>query len=218
MPVRIGLQYIDIWKSSMEDAVRAYEAEEAKQGQIVFYGASNFTRWSAHWQHKPLAEVLVGVSGKPCCINRGFGSSCAEHQLYYYPRMIRPLKPSVLVYSPLFGNGKAFGYSTEENWELAQRVLMYALTDLPETQIYIEGAGVGQKTTEADMPERIEYNSWLQEFAASHERCTFVDKLAYEPLRRRDIFVEDGIHYNQQGYDLYADFYREVLKEELAKF
>ena len=218
MPVRVGLQYIDIWKSSMEDAVRAYEAEEAKQGQIVFYGPSNFTRWSTRWQHKPLAEVLVGAGGKPCCINRGFGSSCAEHQLYYYPRLVRPLKPRVLVYSPSFGNAKAFGYSREENWELAQRVLMYALTDFPELKIYIEGVGVAQKTTEADMPERIEYNSWLQEFAASHERCTFVDKLAYEPLRRRDIFVEDGIHYNQQGYDLYADFYREVLKDELAKF
>ena len=219
MPVRVGLRYIDIWKSSMEEAVRRCEAEEAKTGQIVFYGPSNFTRWSARWDHTPLHEVIVGASGKPCCINRGFGSSCAEHQLYYYDRMVRPLKPAVLVYSPSFGNGKAMGYTKEENWELAQRVLAYALTDFPDLRIYLEGSGVGPKTIETGgIPAVEEYNGWLQEFAASTPRCVYVDRFNYKPLRRTDIFVEDGVHYNQQGYDIYADFWREILKDELKNF
>ena len=202
----------------MEAAVQKYEAETVEEGQIVFYGASNFTRWSTAWEHRPLREELLGKSGKPCCVNRGFGSSCAEHQLYYYDRMVRPLKPKVLVYSALYGNGKAFGYSTAENWELAQRVLIYAMTDFPDIRIYLEGAGVARDTTEASMPERLEYNGWLKAFADQYPNVTYVDKLSCMPLRAKDIFVEDGIHYNQKGYDLYADFYREVLKEELEKF
>ena len=39
-----------------------------------------------------------------------------------------------------------------------------------------------------------------------------------EQFNQKDIFVEDGVHFNQAGYDLYADFYREKLKEELAKY
>ena len=38
------------------------------------------------------------------------------------------------------------------------------------------------------------------------------------PLHNKEIYVEDGIHFNQQGYDIYADFFREVLRDELAKF
>lgn len=218
MPVRVGLQYIEIWKESLENSVRRYEQEQVEPGQIVFYGPSNFTRWSARWNHVPLREVLLGASGKPCCVNRGFGSSCAEHQLYYYDRMVRPLKPKVLVYSPSYGNGGAFGYSREENWELAQRVLAYALTDFPDLRIYLEGSGAGPKATEEVLAQRIEYNEWLQKFARETPNVIYVDRMSYMPLRSQSVYVEDGVHYNQDGYDLYADFYREILKDELAQF
>ena len=218
MPVRVGLQYIDIWKDSLENTVRRYEQEQVEPGQIVFYGPSNFTRWSARWNHVPLREVLLGASGKPCCVNRGFGSSCAEHQLYYYDRMVRPLKPKVLVYSPSYGNGGAFGYSREENWELAQRVLAYALTDFPDLRIYLEGSGAGLKATEEVLAQRIEYNEWLQKFARETPNVIYVDKMSCTPLRDKSIYVEDGVHYNQKGYDIYAEFFREVLKDELAQF
>ena len=218
MPVRVGLQYIDIWKESLENAVRRYEQEQVEPGQIVFYGPSNFTRWSERWKHVPLREVLLGASGKPCCVNRGFGSSCAEHQLYYYDRMVRPLKPKVLVYSPSYGNAAAFGYSKEENWELAQRVLAYALTDFPDLRIYLEGSGAGPKATEEVLAQRVEYNEWLQKFAADTPNVIYVDRMSCMPLRAKNIYVEDGVHYNQEGYDIYADFYREVLKDELAQF
>ncbi|MBQ8339370.1 MAG: hypothetical protein IJY16_02875 [Clostridia bacterium] len=218
MPVKIGLRHIDLWNESLEKQVQKYEEEQVEPGQIVFYGPSNFTRWSTKWEHRPLREEIVGASGKPCCINRGFGSSCAEHQLYYYSRMVRPLKPRVLVYSANYGNGRAFGYTKEENWELAQRVLVYAMTDFPDMRIYLEGAGVSQKTEEKGFPERIEYNEWLQKFAAEYPQITYVDKLNYMPLRRKDIYVEDGVHYNQEGYDIYAEFYREILKDELARY
>ena len=109
MPVKIGLKHIDLWNESLEKQVQKYEEETVEPGQIVFYGPSNFTRWSAKWGHRPLREVLVGKSGKACCVNRGFGSSCPEHQLYYYDRMVRPLAPSVLVYNCTNGNGGLFG-------------------------------------------------------------------------------------------------------------
>ena len=55
-------------------------------------------------------------------------------------------------------------------------------------------------------------------FCAEHHNCTVVDPRAYEPLLRKDIYVDDGVHYTQQGYDIYRDFFREVLRDELAQF
>nr|MBQ4318419.1 hypothetical protein [Clostridia bacterium] len=217
MPVKVGLKYIEIWKSSMENAVQKYESEPIIKDQIVFYGPSNFTRWGPKYGMKPLREVMLGKSGAQCCINRGFGSSCAEHQLYYYPRMIRPLEPRVMVYSSA-GNGSAFGYTNEETFEIAQRVVAYALTDFPDIRIYLTGGGRRPVMTDKVREEREEYNAMIKEFAENTPNCKYVDIYNYTPLHRADIFVEDGVHFNQAGYDIYADMFREVLADELAQY
>ena len=217
MSVKVGLQYIDIWKESMEEEVRKYEEEPIIKGQIVFYGPSNFTRWSKKWNHIPLREALPGKSGNPCAINRGFGSSCAEHQLYYYHRLIRPLEPKVLVYTA-FGNYRSFGYTMEETWELAQRVIAYALTDFPGIRIYLTGAQYRRNNSEEALERFEKINAILKEFAEKTPNCYFLDVLSYEPLHRTDIFAPDGTHYNQEGYHLYADFFKQALKEEFDQF
>lgn len=217
MPVKVGLKYIDIWKESLEDQVCRYEAEPTPKGQIVFYGPSNFTRWSVKRGNTPLREAVTGASGAPCAVNRGFGSSCSEHQLYYYPRMVRPLEPRALVYAP-FGNYAAFGYSIEEAWELAQRVIMYAMTDFPGMPIYICGPHARRDETEEFRERVAKGNAMVKEFVKEFPNCHFVDVYGRADLHGADIFVEDGVHYNRTGYDRYAVFFREVLQEELAKF
>ena len=218
MAVKVGLKVIEIWNDSMEKAVCKYEEETVEKGQIVFYGPSNFTRWKTEkWGMRPLREDIKGASGAPCCVNRGFGSSCAEHQLYYYDRMIRPLAPRVLVYSS-YGNSEAFGYSAEETWELAQRVVAYAMTDFPDIKIYLVGVNPSAKKLDTcQIGNRARYNSWLKSFAENTPNCYFIDPMSYEPLLADDIYVPDG-HFNQKGYDLYGDFFREALKDELAKY
>lgn len=219
MAVKIGLKYIDIWKESMEDAVLEYEKEEIRKGEIVFYGPSNFTRWSAKFGMKPMRECLLGKSGAPCVINRGFGSTCSENQLYYYPRMVRPLEPKVLVYHPM-GNFSSFGYSSEEAWEIGQRVIAWAETDFPDIQIYVSGTSVKRDPyNEVKIRENKRTYAAIKSFCEERENRHFCCALDYEPLvSRKDIFVEDGIHFNQAGYDIYTEFFKEVLKDELAKY
>ena len=218
MPVMVGLKTIELWNSCLEDEVLAYEREEQEKGQIVFYGPSYFTRWSAAYGMTPLREAIKGKSGAECVINRGFGSSCAEHQLYYYPRMIRPLEPKVLVYS-FFGNGTAFGYSVEETWELAQRVIAYALTDFPDIHIYLctpEPRKAELNSVEAGNRGRLA--SWIEQFVRETPNCYLIDMKKFPGYERKDIYVEDGVHFNQMGYDMYGDFMRQVLRDELERF
>ena len=217
MPVKVGLRYIEIWKDSMEDAVRAYEQEPIEKGQIVFYGPSNFTRWSPKYGNPSLRETLLGKSGQPCAINRGFGSSCSEHQLYYYPRMVRPLEPKVLVYSP-FGNFDSFGYSVEECWELAQRVIIYALTDFPGIRIYLCSSFACRDMNEKGLEMRARLDGLMKEFAKNTPDVCYVDVMSREEMKDKSIFIEDGVHYNPEGYRRYAEMFREVLKDELDKY
>ena len=72
-----------------------------------------------------------------------------------------------------------------------------------------------------------EFNQLLKEYCARHEDTDFVDHIHHpiwfnDPADvgdykkiRTDMFVEDDIHFNQLGYDLYKVFMEEVLKEVL---
>ena len=217
MPVKVGLQYIDIWKSSMENAVRKYEAETVEPGQIVFYGPSYYTRWGEKWGHRPLREDLVGKSGKGCCVNRGFGSSCPEHQLYYYSRMVRPLAPSVLVYA-FDANGSNFGYSLEESWELAQRVVAWAECDFPGIHIYLLGSYPPRDARNLnDEQNARRLDAAVRAFCEEKDTRHFLDPQPAFENAPRDVYA-DHIHFNHKGYDIYGAFFREALKDELARF
>ena len=214
MSIKVGLKYIEKWHSDLEAQVQRYEQEDAEKGQIVFYGPSNFTRWSPKYGNPLLQEAVVGKSGKQCCINRGFGSSCAEHHLYYYSRMVKPLEPKVLVYAPGLGNGTSFGYTPEEMFDLAQRVMLYAKSDFPDLKIYLCGLNLFKDKRETSA----RYDGWLREFAAEVPDCTYVDIAGFEPLHRTDILAEDNVHFNHEGYRIYAELFRQVLKEELEQY
>jgi len=218
MPVRVGLKHIEIWDESMEAEVVEYEKETIETGKIVFYGPSYFTRWSKKWGETPLNEVILGKSGEKCAINRGFGSTCPEHHLYYYPRMIKPLKPKVLVYCIALGNALAFGYSVDEMWEIAQRVLVYAKTDFPDINIYICGASPKRGLTESQIATRMQLDEKIKEFVENTSNCHFIDIMGYEPMRSEDIYVEDGVHLNHEGYKVFAEMFKEALKDELKKY
>ena len=213
-PVKVGLKRIEVWHDDFEAEIRAYEDEHADKGQIVFYGPSNFTRWSARYGNVPLREALPGKSGRPCALNRGFGSSCPEHHLYFYPRLIRAAEPGALVYSAGLGNGMFFGYTPEALFSLAQRVELYALSDFPGLRVYL----LGENLNKSDKPHEVEFDGWLREFAAETPGCAYLDITASAPLSRRDIYIADNVHYNAEGYRLYADFFREVLKDELDRY
>ena len=214
--VKAPLKQFDNW--DIEGDIQRFEAENAEKGQIVFYGPSNFTRWSREWGNTPLREVLLGKSGKPCCVNRGFGTSMPEHHLCFYSRVVRPLEPKALIYTPGLGNAFMFGYTAEETFRLAQRVVLYARNDFPDMPIYIAGFGLFKYHEKKNFEIHKAYNDWLKELCEAVPGCTFLDLDDYEPLRSWDVYIEDKIHFNVEGYRLYAEFFKEKLKHEFDQF
>ena len=211
-----------------ESGAQRIEAKPVHKNRIVFYGHSAFTRWTDRWGHREMEDDLIGRDGNTTVLNHGFGTSCAEELLYYYPRLVRPYEPRALVLAA-FGNDIGFGYTPEETMMLLSRVIEWAQVDFPGIKIYLCGVGVGLKTV--GMPRwdaaRARFDQLAKDFCEGRENCTFVDAvqspLFYEKAEdvgdptkvRKDIFVRDMTHFNQLGYDLYRDFFKEVLKDIL---
>ena len=213
--IKVGLRYIERWNTSLEKEVQRYEAENAEKGQIVFYGPSFFTRWSERWGNVELRDSILGKSGAKCCVNRGFGSSCPEQQLYYYPRMVRALEPSALVYGVGFGNGLTFGYTPDELLFLAERVIAYAREDFPDMPIYIYGESRRRHASNADKMACLE---GLREIAKQYSNCIYLDPDEFPELTREDIYIEDNVHFNAEGFRIFGDFFCEKLAAELERF
>lgn len=208
----------------LEKYVTDYEQQPAPEGKIVFYGDSAFTRWSTRWEMRPLEEEIRAGDGTQAVVNRGFGTSTAEEQLYYYPRMIRPLKPRALVVQTI-GNDRDLNYSPAEIIFLQARLFDYARHDFPGIRFYVCDArplmlDCTRKNTW--YYHELEYNERLADYCRKHDDVTLVSHAAcpifFEEGHvgdytkpRTDIFVADQVHYNQAGYDLYAEFFRGML-------
>lgn len=204
--------------------ISRYDDAPIQEGGIVFYGSSGFTCWGARNSkntNRPLEEDIPG------CINRGFGGATAEELLYYYPQYIRPLKPRALVVS-IVHNDRGWGYNPNEVVTNLAKLFEIARTDFPGIRLYACDCRPTLKfVTDMHLRYMNEFNQLLKEYCARHEDTDFVDHIHHpiwfnDPADvgdykkiRTDMFVEDEIHFNQLGYDLYKVFMEEVLKEVL---
>ena len=113
---------------------------------------------------------------------------------------------------------------------MQSRLLEYARCDMPGIKFYLCDVRPLQKTMDDKgvwYYHIIHYNELLKDYCAKHDDCTYVchtesplfydnpnDVGSYDKIRT-DIFVEDQVHYNQKGYDLYKEFFMKVLDDIL---
>ena len=220
------------WLEERGDLDAMLNADPAKeQGLIMFYGPSNFTRWShspiPHLDHRPLEEEILRKDGSRACVNHGFGTSTAEELLYYYPRLVRPWNPRALVTGSL-SNDLGAGYSPSEIMSLLARLLEWARKDFPGIKLFLTTRGISPSF--AKLPPNLqnqydEYVQLLHYYCNAHDDVTLVDYTKYPALflpghegdcnfPNRELFVPDG-HFNQAGYDVYRDIFLDVLDELL---
>ena len=220
---------------SLEKEILKYEQEPIVKGKILFYGHSLFTRWGhPKWGYRRMDEDIRMKDGSLAVVNHGFGTSTCEEMLYYYDRMVRPWEPRALVVSSL-RNDYLYGYYPELTMNVIARMLHWARTDFPGIKLFLvedhpcpSGKDYPRKDLwNGSQHQRERYLEMLHTYARTHED-TQVIELWNQPefietpedvgnyrKVRDDLFVEDGVHPNQAGYDVLAPIFRKALDELL---
>jgi lysophospholipase L1-like esterase len=219
----------------LEASIVAYEQEPIEKGKILFYGHSFFTRWgSPKWGYRRLDEDIRMKDGSLACVNHGFGTSTSEELLYYYDRMVRPWEPRALVLGT-YANDGMYGYDVEDIMRNIGKICAWARTDFPGIKIFLmedhprpngKGATI-RDIWNSGKQRRERYHRLLRAYADMHEDTTVV-QLWNRPeffetpedvgdfrKVRDDIFVDDKVHPNQEGYDIFGKIFREALDELL---
>ena len=207
----------------LEKEVIAHEQSPIEEGLIMFYGDSAFTLW------KTMEQDIRRKDGSRAVVNHGFGASTAEELLYYYDRMVKPWKPRALVVN-VFCNDRDVAYTPSEIMTLLTRLLEWARKDMPGIKFYLCEARPLQLGMESRpvwhmqwQHHQLQYNKLVKQYCAEHDDCPLVDYIDnplffdndenvgdYSKIRT-DTFVDDKVHLNEFGYELFTKFWLEQL-------
>jgi lysophospholipase L1-like esterase len=192
-----------------EKNVVAYEATDKAtpppMGAILLAGDSQFYRW------KTLAEDLPGYT----IVNRGIDSFQSPDLLYYLDRLVLPYKPRMIVLH--------IGGNDVHNGRTAEQVLADFKTFVEKVRAALPGVPIAftsitpspGRWAEADV--RRDANRLVKAYTATQPKLFFIDLwdafLTADGKPREDLFVEDRIHPNHEGYLVRVRIMRPLLGE-----
>lgn len=212
----------------LENTVQEYEKKGIEEGKIVFFGDSSFTRWQETYDDNAnLEDVLRNRDGSKAVINHGIGGSTSEELLYYYPRLVRAWNPKALVIES-FGNDMSAAYSSEEMVGLQSRIFEYARKDFPGIRMFVcDVRPLKKRSKELFWQNHTrQFNELLNLYCQRHEDVTLISHAKAPEFfeegcvgdyssPRGDLFIQDEVHYNHKGYEVYREFFWKALKDLL---
>lgn len=174
------------------------------ENPILFVGSSSIRLWHT-------ATAFPGHT----IINRGFGGSHTSDVLYYYDVLIAKYQPSLII-TYVGENDIASGKPVEQVFADYQELVNRILDDFPSARFLF--IPLKPSSSRWDYWETMqELNRQIRNLNLDNERLHYIDLAT--PLLREDnkpndsYFIDDLLHLNDQGYQVWNRHLRPVLEE-----
>ena len=175
------------------------------QNATLFVGSSSIRLWNT-----ALAFPNLQV------INRGFGGSQISDVNYYYEYVVKKYKPAKIIFYA-GDNDIAAGKSASQVLHDYQIFIEKVEQDFPETQVFYLPIKPSLSRWQL-WSEMSAANAMIKEFIETKPNLFYVDtastmlnqKLEPNP----DLFIDDGLHLNDQGYQLWKKILSPYIEKE----
>jgi lysophospholipase L1-like esterase len=214
----VGFLMVAPWRASLcaeaehdfgrwEKEIAAYEQMDRTnpppKSALLFIGSSTIRLW------KTLAQDFPGHR----VINRGFGGSEIVDSTHFAERVIFPYKPR-MVFLRAGGNDLNAGKSPGEVFADFKEFVAKLHAELPETEIvFISLSPSIARWKQADKEK--ELDRMIEEFIHRTPRLKYIETyfmtLGPDGQPRPELFVDDKLHLNAEGYKLLAACVRPFL-------
>ncbi|MBT33865.1 MAG: hypothetical protein CMO01_29740 [Thalassobius sp.] len=195
-------------ENKWEKDIAKFEKKDAENppqlGEILFIGSSSITIWRDIQEYFP---------DKPI-INRGFGGSQTSDLLTFKERLILPYKPSqVVIY--VGENDIAANKTPKKAAKDGKKLIKWILKQLPEATVaYIS---LKPSISRWELRDNMQAaNVLMKQFASKNDKVEFIDvwdsMLGDEGKPLANIFLEDGLHMNANGYVIWQKKIAPYLK------
>lgn len=192
-----------------EDQVLWLEARGVEPGGVLFYGSSFFANWG---YDRARAQMAAASGGRLRVTNHGFGGAFVDDLLYYYPRLVRPCCPDMVVLRPAF-NDLNNGMSAEDCLFLMKRLLAWLKTDFPNGKVVILKVFDTRSAGETKYAEMVRYNGMVDGLTGENVSTLELNPFFYRTetdigtrQNFRDVFLPDGVHLTDAGYEEMAAY------------
>ena len=194
-----------------EADILGFEQADSAEGRIddavLFYGSSSIRMWHDSLEYD-LAPLPVTA--------RGFGGSTMIDALNYADRVVIPRKPRTIVLYEGDNDVGQYGVSPERVTELFEAFVQKVHASLPETKIYFIAIKPSPSRWE-HWPAMNETNELIRAVCDDNPLLHYVDvaspMLNEDGTPRTDIFLEDMLHLNRDGYLMWKLVVRNALLE-----
>ena len=177
-----------------------------KKGKILFTGSSSIRFWdSLEEDMKPL-EVS----------NRGFGGAQISHIIHHFEDIVKPYNPKAIVF--FCGTNDLTALKTpEETMSDFKKFLSLVRNEFGNIKVYVIGIKPTIDRLYLDKEERI-FNSSIKLFASKDAYLEYIDvwdsMLGEDGSRMPELFIEDGLHMNKKGYEVWTKQVRKSLSKD----
>lgn len=173
---------------------------------ILFVGSSSFTKWKDVQAYFPSYPI----------INRGFGGSTIPDVINYANDIIVPYQPrQVVIYCG--DNDIADGAKAPEVQRRFIELFNIIRGKLPQTSIVFVSIKPSPSRARL-MPVVEESNAEIRQFLSTYPQTAYVD--VYHPMLtpdgrpRPEIFLDDSLHMNANGYKIWQQAIRPSLSRQ----
>lgn len=192
------------------DEIQAFKKEDSlqppPQNAILFVGSSSFQKW------RDVQDYFPGYT----LINRGFGGSSFPDLLRYAPDVIYPYQPKqVVIYCG--DNDLAASDSVTADTVYARFVQLFGLirSHLPKTSIAFVSIKPSPSRAHL-MPKMKAANARIRTFLRTKPHTAYIDVYSKMLLPngrpQPQLFVEDSLHMNSNGYQIWKTQIKPALR------
>ena len=192
------------WEKDIAAIEAKIKSGESAQHAILFVGSSSIRRWKLKESFPDLATS-----------NHGFGGSQMADSVHFFERIVAPVHPSIIVvYAG--DNDIANGKSPQNVTEGFQEFVAKVKEQLPDCRrvIYVAIKPSVKRWALADKQK--EGNQLIKSFCETDDRLKFLDiwqsMLDADGNPRAELLVEDGLHMNDAGYQIWNEALQPLLK------
>ena len=215
---RIVMKVMDLkedprrWELEIRGMERRYKKGHP-QGKIIFLGSSSFRLWET------VAEDMLPLE----VLNHGFGGSKAADSTYYLDRLVMPFNPRGIVLfagtNDIHGDNER-SKTGEALFPIVKELLETIHEKLPNVPLfYVSITPVPSRWHV--WPEVKKANELIGAFCAEQDYVTFIDAtdtmLGADGLPPKEIFIEDELHLNADGYAKWTSVIKPVLEAQLSE-
>ncbi|MBI1370538.1 MAG: hypothetical protein GC162_18025 [Planctomycetes bacterium] len=183
------------WEKDIEHFEAMDKANPPQKGGILFIGSSSIRKWDTE-RWFPNMHVL----------NRGFGGSEIEDSIYYADRIVLPYEPRIVVFYA-GDNDIGHGKTPERVFDDYKKFAAIVHDKLPNARLVYFGVKASVKRW--GLIDKIrQVNAMIETQTRTDDREMFIDTdlcmLGTDGKPRPELFVSDGLHMSDLGYEMWT--------------